>query len=155
MVPGIPLAATGITTTFLDVDTKDEVTLSTSTASLPKNVSGEYTMLRPNSSIEVLDSAGANRSQMSAQLNYKIQNVNYPYTGTIEILGDPTIAYYEQIRIIVLTDTGNMHHSSGLYFVTGVSSSISGGSFTTVLQVSKSSDLEMGLTLESYRSLIR
>lgn len=57
------------------------------------------------------------------------------YSGTLEIIGNPVIQPQDTISIVVYAYDGKPHHTSGLYLIQNVTDTISGGSFTTSLEI--------------------
>lgn len=62
-----------------------------------------------------------------------------PVTATLEIMGDPQFkaSVDNTIRISVYTKYGLKHHTSGVYNITGVEESVSGGVYITTLELRK------------------
>ena len=59
----------------------------------------------------------------------------YGYTADMTVLGDPTIDVQKLCSVAVYTPQGLPHYSSGVYLITHVSDSISGGTFTTTMNL--------------------
>lgn len=62
------------------------------------------------------------------------------YPATLEVMGNPHIDVGQWIKIAVFTKYGFLHHTSGLYFVKSVTDSISGGQYTTSLELNKNKE---------------
>lgn len=139
---------------FIDPITKEKVTLSEDINSNRVLAAGEYSHTKSKQSKEILDSAGASPSQMNAILNYRVRTA-MPYEGEMTILGDPEIEFYEVIRLMIITDKGNLHHSSGLYHVTHITDTISDGSMFTRLEIFRREDIESGIEVVNYRTLLK
>lgn len=96
-----------------------------------------------NNSKHIIDAAGYTESQMDNKLYYRVKTkVNKAYDGVITIVGDPTIRLWSDgnqpyIRIIVMTDRGTLHHTSGVYMINKITHKITEGSMTTSLGVSR------------------
>lgn len=89
--------------------------------------------------------AGETEDQIDAILNYHVKNgANQAYEANMTILGDPNIQIMDEIRIINITDSGHLHHTSGRYLVKGISDSISNGNFRTSLVLIRNGDIELG-----------
>lgn len=61
----------------------------------------------------------------------------WPYTATMEIIGDPTVKIHSNIYVAVYTKYGFLHHTSGIYSIKGAEDNISGGTFITTLNLIK------------------
>lgn len=152
------LVTTGYETTFIDTETKEEFTNTETIDSVRVDVSGEYSHTKSNQYISTIDAAGSSASQMRAILRYRV-STSYviPYEGYMTILGDPGIEIYQTtddtIRLMIITDDGNLHHSSGLYLITGVTDTIEDGIMMTTLQLHKYEDIQEGIELVNYKSL--
>lgn len=59
----------------------------------------------------------------------------YGYTADMTVLGDPTIDVQKLCSVAVYTPQGLPHYSSGVYLITHVSDNISGGTFTSTLNL--------------------
>ncbi len=57
------------------------------------------------------------------------------YTASMEILGDPYLRCFNLITVIVRTPSGIPHHTSGVYQIMEINHSISGGKWTTSLEL--------------------
>lgn len=71
------------------------------------------------------------------------QRANYPYKGTLEVLGvsdDRVSLVNTRITIIPLVN-GKRHHTAGIYTVVGITDKISSQGFTTTLEVVRYSDV--------------
>lgn len=62
------------------------------------------------------------------------------YGASLEILGDTRVKFQGHIKIAVYTKYGFLHHTSGIYNIQGITDTISGGMFTTSLDLQKNSD---------------
>ena len=64
-----------------------------------------------------------------------------PVTATLEILGDPQFSPLiddrNTVKVSVYTKYGLKHHTSGVYNITGVEESVSGGVYITTLELRK------------------
>lgn len=63
------------------------------------------------------------------------KQASFPVKADMTILGDPNIQVFDMISVVMLNKDGLPHHSSGIYIVKEVEDEISGGSFTTRLQL--------------------
>lgn len=59
----------------------------------------------------------------------------YGYTADMTVLGDPTIDVQKLCSVAAYTPQGLPHYSSGVYLIYHVSDSISGGTFTSTLNL--------------------
>ena len=144
--------------TSIQVETIDpvtgEVTSSVTTTSDVTSTSGAYTNT-PSTQEDVLSSGGQSGEMSISSASYSTSLRNsIPYEGTITILGDPSLSVGDTIRIIVPTSKGNLHISSGLYFVKSVAESISGGKYVTSMAIVRSG-VEDGLEILNYKELVR
>ena len=74
--------------------------------------------------------------QLKAYLDNLWYNVSDAgYTASMEILGDPSIEPNKLLSILVTNKFGVPHHSSGTYWIKSVTDEISGGSYTTSLEL--------------------
>lgn len=64
-------------------------------------------------------------------------NKRQKYQATMEIIGDTTTKIGTYIYVAVYTKYGILHHTSGIYFIKSATDNISGGMFTTTLQLEK------------------
>lgn len=150
------IGSTGGTAFTIDPTTKETSVATENTQSVITDTTGEYQSTNPNQSITQFDSSGYTPQQVSHRLYYYIKNATSDmYEAQITIVGDPTVRMLDTIRIINVTDAGYLHHTSGLYMVKGISDSISGGKLTTTLKLQRTGDIEIGLELLNYRSLLK
>lgn len=150
------LTATGYTTNTLDPRKKIQSSSSETIDSTITTTTGAYTHTNPNQSILTVDSSGYTPEQSSNRLYYHIKSTAYSlYEATLTIIGDPTIEFLENIRIINVTDKGTLHHTSGIYFVNGIIDNISGGQMTTTLKLIRTGNIDEGFELQNYRTLLK
>lgn len=153
------LVTTGFNTTFIDPDTKEIVTLSEDIDSTRIDVTGRYSHTKSNQYYSTLDAAGNSRQQMNAMLRYKVSSaLNMPYEGYMVLVGDPEIDLTlgdssRTIRVLIVTDEGNLHHSSGLYMINDITDNIQSGVMTTTLHIIRHEDIQDGIELVNYRTL--
>lgn len=142
--------ATEYRSTVFDPETKEETTNIVNTENVMTVATGTRTTVRPDQSSIVVGSSGYSASQAYSKAHYTMKSmINDAYEATLTIIGDPTIKPYEFIRVINITDDGYLHHTSGVYWISGVSDSITNGSMTTSLKLLKNAtagDIE-GLTI--------
>ena len=86
-------------------------------------------MLRPGIPIGSVDEAN------KLATNMWFQNSKSMYTATMDIMGDPRLGFFDNISIIVMNKYGQVHLSTGIYYVEQVTDTISGGEFTTSLDL--------------------
>lgn len=150
------LTVTGLTSEVIDPITKEVHHLSEDLDSVRTSVTGEYSHTKSGQSVVNVGSSGMSRDQVSAILKYRIKNASDRiYEATMTIVGDPTINLLDTLRIINVTDSGNLHHTSGLYMVTGITTSITGGNMTTILKLVRNGDIQNGVELMNYKHLIK
>lgn len=144
--------ATKVQATIQDPVTKTEEELFYDISSNPNlELSGEFTHTPQDLSVIRLDSAGRVRDEMSSIVNYRWnQNFAQSYEATMEIVGDPTLEVTQTIRVIVLTDQGTLHHTSGVYMIKGIKDIIQSGVMRTQLQLVRNADLGVGVEIIKY-----
>lgn len=151
-------AGMAATATRVEVETIDpvtgEVTSSTSSVSDQVITTGEYS-LTADDRTEVATSEGqsADMAISAAEFSTSLKN-SIPYEGTLTILGDPSINIGDTIRILVPTTRGDLHLSSGLYFVKNVLESVSNGKYITALGVVRNGT-EDGIQILNYKRLVK
>ena len=59
------------------------------------------------------------------------------YKATLVLVGDPTLKPRQLIRVAVLTRDGAIHHSTGNYYVSKITDSISDGTYITTLELNR------------------
>lgn len=69
----------------------------------------------------------------AANLWYNMRS--YGYTANMTIMGDPNVNTQSVCSVAVYTPIGVPHHSSGVYLITNITDSISGGSFTSSMEL--------------------
>lgn len=147
---------TGAVAEVIDPLTKEISQVSATLDSTRTTVTGAYSHTNSSQSIIQSDSYGMNKEQVSAMLNYRMKNASDSiYEATMNIVGDPSVELLDTIRIINITDYGNLHHTSGLYLVIGITDTISGGTMTTTLKLIRNGDISSGIELMNYRRLIK
>lgn len=141
--------ATGLSTDYIDVVTKKEKSSNSNKNSNNRKEEGKATHTKSDQSIPAIDVAGASPTQANNKLYYYVKNVvgGTAYEAMLTIVGDPTINLLDDIRIINITDSGNLHHTSGVYNVLGITDSISEGRMTTVLKLVRTGDINEGVEL--------
>lgn len=144
--------ATKVQTTAFDPTTKSEDELFHDISSNPNiDVTGDYTHTPQEMSTMTIDSTGMLKDELSAVLNYRwTNNFLQSYEASMEIIGDPTLEVTQSIRVIVLTDQGTLHHSSGIYLIKGIKDVIESGVMRTQLQLMRNADLSAGVEIVKY-----
>lgn len=145
-------------TTRIQLETIDPITgeVTSSSASTNEVVSttGKYTFTLSNQE-DVGTSGGMTADMASSSANYNTSlRSSIPFEGTLTILGDPSIAIGNTIRIIVPTSRGDLHLSSGKYMVKSIAESVSNGKYLTSLSVVRTG-IEDGLELLKYKELVK
>lgn len=148
---------TGSTTT-IEVETIDPITGdiidSSSSTSDTVVATGQFSFtLDDRTDIGSSGGGSPDMAVSAANFNTSIRN-SIPYEGTLTILGDPTLSVGDTIRIIVPTDRGDLHLSSGIYFIKNMTESISNGKYLTVLSVVRTGT-EDGVQILNYKELFR
>ncbi len=76
------------------------------------------------------------REELKRKANYLWEKSELlSYEATMEILGDPYLKDRDLISIIVRTPSGLAHHTSGVYLIKALTHNISGGKWTTTLEL--------------------
>lgn len=130
--------ATEYRSSVFDTKTKESQSYSANKSSVVTVATGDSSFTRSDQSASLLDSAGYSPSQMKNQLYYRMKSMtNDAYGATLTIVGDPSINVHEFVRLINVTDKGHLHHTSGVYWIEGVTDSIHAGEMITVLKLIK------------------
>lgn len=132
--------ATGYRSSVFDTTNKEQVSQRVDKSSVVTEATGDITHTNSNQSVPVIDSSGRSASQMKSILYYNMKSrLHDAYEATLTIVGDPTIDYINDryIRIINVTDKGYLHHTSGVYWIQGITDSIQGGEMITTLKLVK------------------
>lgn len=150
-----PQVATGaVSSSYLPHD-KSKITGKEDYDSVTTDAPGDMSHTE-NQSTAIIDSSGYTSNQMSNRLYYLIKNgANSQYEATMTIIGDPTISLFDYVRIINLTDEGNLHHTSGIYFIKGITDTLSNGELTTILKLQRSADINDGIKYINPRAIIK
>lgn len=53
---------------------------------------------------------------------------------SMKVFGDPSLRVFEKCQVTVMTKTGQVHYSSGYYFINKITDNIQGGVFTTSIE---------------------
>jgi hypothetical protein len=112
---------------------------------LPSGRTQRGTALQPSGSLGAAV-LGVSDSRMVDSLTLATGGLprNMFYGAKLEIIGDPTIDTFQCIQIDVIVERGDgvvkkkehrKHYTSGVYAVKGVTDSISGGSYTTTIDL--------------------
>jgi hypothetical protein len=127
-------------TTSIDPESK-EVLLSEYDPSLNFNseVSGDMFLYETNEHgyySRILTSPAERKELIEARQKAfcETQRIN-SYDASLDIIGDPKIKIWKPVRILLFTTGGLLHYTSGLYFVTGATDSISASGFQTTLSL--------------------
>lgn len=120
--------------------TKDKhfMAKSLDSSSTMTEATGDITHTSKDQSQLIVDSAGYTPTQMSNKLYYLMKSsIHDAYEATLTIVGDPTIDHIHEryVRVINMTNKGFLHHTSGVYWIKGVTDSIQGGEMTTSLKL--------------------
>lgn len=148
--------STGLTSSSFDAKTKKSNTKKETSKSTITQSTGKKTHTESEQSVPNVDFAGATEDQKSRELYYHVKNAtNSQYEATMTIVGDPTINLLEDIRIINVTDSGALHHTSGIYKVKGIVDTYASGSLTTTLQLMRNGNINEGVELINPKALIK
>lgn len=145
-------------TTNLQIETIDpltgEVTSSSTSTGDVVLTTGQYSFTLDDK--EDVGTSGGQTGEMAvsaANFGTSLRN-SIPYEGTLTVLGDPSIVIGDTVRVLVPTGRGDLHLSSGLYFVKSISESITNGQYITTMSVVRTGT-ETGLQLLNYKELVR
>lgn len=132
--------ATGYRSTVFDTRTKEQESNEMTVSSVVTEATGDITHTDSTQSIPVVDSSGYSASQMKNILYYNMKTALHDgYEATLTIVGDPTIDLTDRfVRVINMTDKGYLHHTSGVYWIRGITDTIKGGEMITALRLNKS-----------------
>lgn len=61
------------------------------------------------------------------------------YGASLEVRGNPNLEVNSLVTVVLQNQRGQVHHTSGVYLVQGISDSISGGAYTSTLTLLKNS----------------
>ena len=148
--------ATGLTSNvFGPIDKSQSIYKSTTVSTITEST-GEYQHTKESQSISLVDAAGNTANQMKNKLYYYMKNqTSGMYEATMTIIGDPTISLLDNVRIINITESGFLHHTSGIYMVSAISDSISDGDFYTTLKLIRNGDINDGVELLNPKTLLK
>ena len=83
-----------------------------------------------------LSSSDAKTLKKQAETLFAAYSTAY-YKATLEVIGDPTITPMSYVYVAVYTKYGNIHHSSGVYMIMSVEDNITGGQYTSTLELQR------------------
>lgn len=132
--------SSGYRSSVINTNDKSQDSEQLDIASVVTESTGDVIHTNSKQSIPVIDSSGYTASQMKSKLYYKLKSaLNIAYEATLTIVGDPTLDYIEDryIRIINITDEGNLHHTSGVYIIQRITDSIEDGKMITILKLGR------------------
>ena len=120
----------------VDAITNDLISVSYDKDSDPKRPStGDSLYDESQGTVRIGDSSYEFNEIINKAANLWASMSSYGYTATMTVIGDPWIDVQTVCSIAVYTPQGLPHHSSGIYLITSATDSISGGSFTTTLEL--------------------
>ena len=135
--------SSGLKSSSIDTETKEEYSNEETQQTVATATTGIYSHMMTNQSIPTITFAGETQDQINNKLYYYVKNATTnQYEATMTIIGDPEIELLESIRVINVTDYGNLHHTSGVYLVMGISDSITNGEFRTTLKLIRNGDTD-------------
>lgn len=130
-------AVTQSTVQTIDPNTKEVNGFTTDTNEQTYTQEGGYTHTQSNQ-VGLVGASGLSASQATAADMYAMTTTggSIPYTGSLTILGDPTINLMDSIMLMIITSKGNLHSASGVYMVNEmVADSIQGGKYLTSIKI--------------------
>lgn len=150
---GISSTATRVQVETIDPTTGEVTSSESSTVDQPITT-GEYTLTVDNrTEIATSEGQSADMAVSAANFSTSLRN-SIPYEGTLTIIGDPALNIGKTIRILVPTTRGDLHLSSGLYLITGVTDSVTSGKYLTTLSITRTGT-EDGVQILNYKRLVR
>lgn len=145
---------TDIEANGIDTITKEEYGYNLDVNSVYRDASGEYSTLVPGTSKALLDTKGMSYDEAVSTVQYRFTTkVSSAIKANATLVGDPTLEVGQQVRFVILTVKNKLHHTSGIYMITGVGHNISSGVMTTTLELIKYGDIQGPIELKSYSSL--
>lgn len=149
-------AASELQSSVIDPTTKEISTHRENTQSVVTSATGEFQSISATQSTALEDPAGYNASQMNNKLYYSVKRkMTEHYEAQMTIVGDPTIKLLDDVRVINMTDSGELHHTSGIYMVTGIVDNIDNGVMTTSLKLIRNGSINEGVELINPKTLIK
>ena len=136
---GSTSTVTQSTVQTIDPITKEVLGNSTNTNEQTATNESGYTHT-PSNQASTFGASGVSAAQATAAQMYAMTTAAgaIPYSGSLTILGDPSINLMDTIMIAVITNKGNLHAASGVYMINEmVADSIQGGKFLTSMKVMK------------------
>lgn len=148
--------STKLISSAFDPLTKDEFHASFDTANTVTEAPGTLQHTKASQSDPLIDIAGAAPQQTKNRLYYYVKRdgINM-YEANMTIIGDPNIELFESVRIIVVTDDGFLHHTSGRYMIKGITDTLSGGQLTTTLKLIRNGDIEEGIEIIHPKKIVK
>lgn len=153
---------TNMTSSAFDPDTKELTTATFNKSDVVTYATGDSTHTKSDQSTGIVDAAGYSPATQRSRLYYRMKSLrNDAYKATMKIVGDPTLNMYSDhnstyVRIINITDAGNLHHTSGVYRVNKITDSIQGGEYTTTLELIRNASYNIdGLEILNPKSIIK
>lgn len=130
-------AVTSSTVQTIDPTTKTIIGSTTNTNEQTHTESGGYTST-PSNQASLFGASGLSAAQATTAQMYAMTTSggSIPYSGSLTILGDPTINLMDSIILMVVMGNGNLHSSSGVYMINEmVADSIQGGKYLTSIKI--------------------
>lgn len=151
LTPAQGVVASSYKASGIDPLTKEEFAIDEGFPSRVLDSSTNKTTVSSNLNPQVMSTSGLSSDEIATKVAYRFSSA---YTdgleGTITIIGDPTIAMTDNIRLIILNEDNTMHHISGIYIVLGINHHISGGTMITTLNITRTSSIsDAGVVLTS------
>lgn len=136
---GYNSAVTQSTVQTIDPTSKAITGSTTNTNEQTYTEQGGYTST-PSNQASLFGASGLSASQATASQMYALTTSggSIPYSGSLTILGDPTINLADSIILMVVMGNGNLHSASGVYMINEmVADSIQGGKYLTSIKILK------------------
>jgi len=130
--------ATEYRSSVFDTKTKNQEYYEVNKGDTITTATGDIVHTKFDQSSVLVEQSGYTPSQTKSRVYYDMKSMIHDgYSATLTILGDPTIQIHDFVRVINMTDSGHLHHTSGVYWIQGITDSIQGGSMTTTLKLLK------------------
>lgn len=138
--------ATDYRVSLFDTQTKEQNSHEVTNTNVITQATGDTVSTRSDQSNPIVDAAGSSSSQMKNTIYYRMKSDGAKaYSAQMTIIGDPTIKLFEYVRIINITDSGHLHHTSGVYWVSGITDSVSAdGQMITSLRLNRNAYYTLG-----------
>jgi LysM repeat protein len=141
-VQGSVLMAGGgtATTSGMDGTTNDMVTIEfTDSSNGDKVLTGSKSAISFEAGKTAINMSGMTAAEMESKLNaFWSKSANLTYPATLELIGSPDVDPNTTVEVLIVTNKGKPHHTSGIYLVQEVTDEVgSSGNYTTTCKLIK------------------